>query len=170
METPNKANEGPRITQAAIEDQIVSEHFFTAEEGVVGAGSHAPAALKLLTFCVLVMKNGYTVVGKAGVASPNNFVREIGEKFAREDAIRQVWPLLGYQLKTELHRIETLEDEALGEALTRMTAHRLGNSNVFRPEDAENILCHFTGKGTDDSEEGGKTFSDKLKSGPTATH
>lgn len=58
--------------------------------------------LGLLTFCVLVLRNGFTVTGQSACASPENFDAEVGRKIARQDAIRQVWPLLGYELRSKL--------------------------------------------------------------------
>ncbi len=55
-----------------------------------------------LTLCVLVLKNGFTIVGKSACASPENFNHEVGERVAREDAVRQIWALEGYQLRTSL--------------------------------------------------------------------
>lgn len=42
------------------------------------------------------------VIGKAAPASPENFSAEPGRKFAYEDAIRRLWPLMGYALKERL--------------------------------------------------------------------
>lgn len=98
----------PRITPADIEANITSEFYFTAADGVKGASGHLPnsvragTALGLLTFCVLVLRNGYTVTGESACASPENFRPEIGQRIARENAIAKVWPLMGYALKTEL--------------------------------------------------------------------
>ena len=110
------ANIAPRVTPADIEAAIVSEHYFTAEDGRAGAiqsetyeGRERPAdgdadidALKLLTFCVLVLGNGFTVTGESACASPENFNSEIGRRIARENAVSKVWPLLGYALKEKL--------------------------------------------------------------------
>lgn len=164
--------DAPRITQEAIEANIVSEHYFTAYEGVLGerfhhrtgendANSNAiPRTLRLLTICVVILRNGYTVHGVSACASPENYNQTIGEQIARENAIDQIWPLMGYELRTRLHRLRAASDAELGEALTRMTAYRLGNKGSFRPEDAEIILDHFTNKGEDTGEEGGKTYAD----------
>ena len=111
------ANVAPRVTPADIEAAIVSEHYFTAEDGRAGAiqsahyvGRECPAdddadidALKLLTFCVLVLRNGFTVTGESACASPENFNAEIGRKVARENAVSKVWPLLGFLLKEKLN-------------------------------------------------------------------
>ena len=65
-------------------------------------GRDAPEALKLLTFCVLVLRNGFTVTGESACASPENFDAELGRKIARQNAINKVWPLMGYALKEKL--------------------------------------------------------------------
>lgn len=105
------ADVAPRITPADVEANIASEHYFTAADGVVGAFTNAQIAqgrgvspdeigrlkpaLSLLTFCVLVLRNGFTVTGESACASPENFNAEIGRKIARENAVAKVWPLMG---------------------------------------------------------------------------
>ena len=102
----------PRITSADVEANIVGEYYFTAAQGVQAAfgeqdeltrltGAHGE--LKLLTFCVLVTKNGFTVTGESACASPKNFDAGLGRKIARGNAIDKLWPLLGYALKQRLH-------------------------------------------------------------------
>jgi hypothetical protein len=102
----------PRVTSADIEANIASEHYFTADDGAQGAfnrvdknfgGIPTPEALSLLTFCVLVLRNGFTVTGESACASSENFDAEIGRKIARQNAINKVWPLMGYALKETLH-------------------------------------------------------------------
>lgn len=118
QEIQAKGKIAPRVTPADIEANINSEHYFTAEQGVEGANGGAAtfaerifrgdspsphAALGLLTFCVLVLKNGFTVTGESACASPENFDAEIGRKIARQNAIQKIWPLMGYELKQRLH-------------------------------------------------------------------
>jgi hypothetical protein len=100
----------PRITTDDIEANIASEHYFTAEQGssasafVIqhqGPPVHG-APLSLLTFCVLVLRNGFTVTGESACASPENFDAEIGRKIARQNAVNKIWPLMGYELKSKL--------------------------------------------------------------------
>ena len=104
-----KGKTAPRVTPAAVEDAIVSEHYFTAENGAFGAALDAgfdafecPAELALLTFCVLVLDNGFTVHGVSACASPENFDEEIVQKVARQNAVNQIWPLLGFRLRDQL--------------------------------------------------------------------
>jgi hypothetical protein len=59
--------------------------------------------------CVLILRNGFTVVGTSACASPANFNEEIGRRLARERAIDQVWPLMGYDLRTQIFRAERLK-------------------------------------------------------------
>lgn len=51
-----------------------------------------------VTVCQMEMVNGYVVVGKSACVDPNEYNQALGEKFAYEDAINQLWPLEGYLL------------------------------------------------------------------------
>lgn len=103
------ADKAPRITPDDLAANIVSEHYFTAADGVAGESEASQSneqlpwqALGLLTFCVLVLRNGFTVTGESACASPENFNAEIGRRIARENAVAKVWPLMGYELKSRL--------------------------------------------------------------------
>ena len=100
-----KGKAAARITPADIEANIASEHYFTAWDGAsvqLDGPPNLPTALGLLTFCVLVLRNGFTVTGESACASPENFDADIGRKIARENAINKVWPLMGYELRSKL--------------------------------------------------------------------
>ena len=117
QEIQAKGLTAPRITPADIEANITSEFYFTAADGVGGSSGHRPnsvragTALSLLTFCVLVLKNGFTVTGESACASPENFDAELGRKIARQNAVAKVWPLMGYELRSKLSRKPTSDDE-----------------------------------------------------------
>ena len=120
QEIEAKGLNAPRIRPEDIEANIASEHCFTARNGVMGARWHESdeldeidgvsldelhdhnGPLGLLTFCVLVLRNGFTVTGESACASPENFDAEVGRKVARQNAINKVWPLMGYELRTKL--------------------------------------------------------------------
>jgi len=93
----------PRVTPADIEANIASEHYFVAADGTDYSSDIRPAALELLTFCVLELRSGFTVTGESACASPENFDAEIGRKIARANAVNKIWPLMGYALKQKLH-------------------------------------------------------------------
>ena len=113
QEIQAKGLTAPRVMPADIEANIASEHYFTASDGVVGATAaltgqalggitYEIPPLHLLTFCVLVLRNGFTVTGESACASPENFDAEIGRKIARQNAVSRIWPLMGYELRTKL--------------------------------------------------------------------
>ena len=96
----------PRITPADIEANISSEWYINAADGVVPdefqPSVPANHPLSLLTLCVLVLKNGFTVTGESACASPENFDAELGRKIARQNAVSKIWTLMGYALKERL--------------------------------------------------------------------
>lgn len=119
QEIQEKGLTAPRITPAHIDSLIVSTHYFTAADGMLGAYKNnndvyvgsAPSdasaeALPLLTFCVLVLANGFTVTGESACASPENFDAEMGRKIAYENARNKIWMLEGYLLKEKLYQAE----------------------------------------------------------------
>lgn len=76
---------------------------YSAASRDAGSLARTPAPLELLTFCVLVLRNGFTVTGESACASPENFDAELGRKIARQNAVAKIWPLMGYELKQRLH-------------------------------------------------------------------
>jgi len=106
QEIQAKGLTAPRVTLADIEANIASEHYINAGDAVYpGEIAAWPYEhLRLLTFCVLVLKNGFTVTGESACASPENFDAEIGRKIARQNAISKIWPLMGYELRSRLSK------------------------------------------------------------------
>lgn len=109
QEIQAKGLTAPRVTPQRIAEVIIGEDYFTAKEGVLGHAYQRmqglgplPESLGLLTFCVLTLRNGFTVTGESACASPENFDPEIGRKIARENAVNKVWMLEGYLLKQAL--------------------------------------------------------------------
>lgn len=101
------ANVAPRITPADIEPYIEITYYFTGEDALQFAGQNgspffAHRSMRLLTFCVLVLKNGVTVTGESACAGPENFNAEIERQIARDNAVAKIWPLMGYELRSKL--------------------------------------------------------------------
>lgn len=115
LEIEAKGLHAPRVTPADITAEIASEHYFTAAQGMRAAFEEdgLPSRdlkyepLELLTFCVLVLKNGFTVTGESACASPANFDAEIGRRIARQNAVSKIWPLLGFSLRDAIHEGQT---------------------------------------------------------------
>ena len=115
QEIQRKGLNAPRITLNDIESNIDAEVYFTAQHGIDGAmakmelHSHHPGDgaqlghLGLLTFCVIVLRNGFTITGESACVSPENFDADIGRKIARQNAVAKIWPLMGYNLRQQLH-------------------------------------------------------------------
>lgn len=124
-----KGKTAPRVTPDDIQREIVEETYFTAAEGRHGH-SHknhgfdydepANSPLRLLTFCVLELRNGFTVTGESACASPENFDAAIGRRIARENAVQKIWPLLGFRLRDKLAGINdpSKAEQVLGEVLS----------------------------------------------------
>lgn len=113
----DKGLTAPRITPDLVQANIKEVHYFTALQGsrcammdysVEPPPFEAPQpeplnpASGLLTFCVLVLQNGFTVTGKSVCASPENFDAEAGRIAARRNAENKIWPLMSYELKCHL--------------------------------------------------------------------
>lgn len=106
----------PRVALSDIEDAIAqrfdisANHLFTGlgawsvEEGRDGSppAREVVEALKRFSICLLVMKNGFVVIGKSAPASPENFNAELGKQYAYEDAVRELWPMMGFALRDRL--------------------------------------------------------------------
>jgi hypothetical protein len=84
----------PRVTLADLEANI-------ADTEIV---KHVSKTGQVLRWAVLTTQNGFAVVGKPSVAvSPENDNTEVGEKIAIDNARNELWPLMGYALKQQLH-------------------------------------------------------------------
>ena len=113
-----------------IEGYVAGEYYFTAHEAVQGSlvynqngnwdqgkvegekldtvpVSHQDA-LAVMTFCVVVLKNGFTLTGESACADPAKFNAEIGRKIARANALNKAWPLMGYVLRSQLAGVSGL--------------------------------------------------------------
>ena len=148
-----------RVTPADIEANIASEFYFTAGQGVLGESEMGtrPAgiaeSLNLLTFCVLVLRNGFTVTGESACASPENFDAELGRKIARQNAVQKIWPLMGYALKEQLaaeargdinHDIGWAVRQAkLGKKVARAGWNGRGLCVIFYVPSEENVIPHL---------------------------
>lgn len=84
------AKTNKRITLSDIEGDVEAVEFFH------------PASDPTVTIAAVTLKNKFTVIGHSGCADPANFDEELGKKIARENAIRQVWALKGYELCSKL--------------------------------------------------------------------
>ena len=84
----------PRVTLADIEANIVHTEI----------AKHVSASGQVLRWAVLTTKNGYSVAGNPSCSvSSENDNQEIGEKVALANAKAELWPLMGYELRSKLN-------------------------------------------------------------------
>jgi hypothetical protein len=87
----------PRVTLDAIKVKIGKAEYFRS--GV-------------LTICIITMRNGFTFVGKSACASPENYDQAAGERYAYDDAVRQIWAFEAYLLRETLSAVaSSLRDQ-----------------------------------------------------------
>jgi hypothetical protein len=101
-----KGKTAPRLTPDHISAQIASEYSARASDVFkdMPMSPESKRALSCLTICVIVLKNGFTLVGESACASPENFDADIGHKIARDNARSKIWALEGYALRSKLAR------------------------------------------------------------------
>lgn len=79
-----------RVTLDSMVAKIVNEEYIH------------PKSIPHMTLCILTTDNGFALVGKSTPADPENYDEELGHKFAKEDALRHMWPLEAYLLRERM--------------------------------------------------------------------
>jgi hypothetical protein len=77
----------PKVTQESIEAKIQNTEFILHSQ---------------LTIAVITMFNGFMVTGVSAPASSANYDREVGKRYAYDNAFKQLWQLEGYLLREKL--------------------------------------------------------------------
>lgn len=93
-----KGLNAPRLTPDHIDSVIKGEYYHVFPESTT-------------TVCRLTLKNGFSVIGSAAAASPENFDEEVGRKVAKTNAREKIWELEGYLLKQRLYEKNLPKDE-----------------------------------------------------------
>ncbi|MDD1627781.1 MAG: hypothetical protein LUQ26_09965 [Methylococcaceae bacterium] len=102
----DKGLTAPRVTLEGMRSKISRAEILTT---TVSNG-------QIIRTCILIMENGYVVVGKPSCCvSPENDNEELGGKIAEDSAIDELWALEGYLLKEKLYQASLFESLA-GEA------------------------------------------------------
>lgn len=96
-----------RVTLADIHAAILNTIYVSgADIWALANDSNPPPTVEGLTICMMTLKNGFVIIGKSAPADPENYNAELGAKLAYEDALRQVWPLMGFALRNKLAGID----------------------------------------------------------------
>lgn len=93
QEIQAKGLTAPRVTPADVEANIAHTEIV----------KHVSPSGQVLRWAVLTTRNGYAVAGRpSAAASSANDNAEIGEKVAIDNAKQELWPLMGYELRSRL--------------------------------------------------------------------
>ena len=104
-----------QVTPDDVEEVISYCYYVTGYEALrhcYFVNNEPRKDLESMTLCILVLSNGFIVVGKSACINPEAFDAEKGRELAYADARRQIYPLLGFLLKTDM-REEALEEEIM---------------------------------------------------------
>ncbi|KAA9168432.1 hypothetical protein F3K36_22025 [Delftia sp. BR1] len=100
----------PRVTPADLQANIVHTEIV----------KHVSPSGQVLRWAVLTTRSGFAVTGRpsASVSSANDN-EEIGKKVAIDNAMQELWPLMGYELRSKLAGINdpSKAEQVLGEVL-----------------------------------------------------
>src|SRR3546814_11122625 len=83
----------PRVSLDDMKAKIACEHFVTVDKAL-GPAAPIPvhANLDKMTLCILVMQNGFSVLGKGAPASPSTFHPQKGRLFASQTKHQPILP------------------------------------------------------------------------------
>lgn len=96
-----------RITPAELDANIVDTEIV----------KHVSKSGQILRWAVLTTRNGFAVTGRPSASvSPLNDDQAIGESVAIENAKNELWPLMGYELRSKLAAPTDDNDFPLGKA------------------------------------------------------
>lgn len=102
------ANVAPRVTVEDIQANIADVEFV----------KHTSKSGQVLRWCIITARNGYAVAGRPSVSvSAENDRQLVGQKVAYENAVHELWPLMGYELRSKLAtQPATFQDRVRAEA------------------------------------------------------
>ena len=88
-----KGKTAPRVTPADLEANIINTEIV----------KHVSVNGQVLRWAVITTRNGFAVVGRPSVSvSPENDDAEIGVAVAISNTTNELWPLMGYELRSKL--------------------------------------------------------------------
>jgi len=82
----------PRVTEESIKAKITDVNYETIVMGeTIG------------TLCIIIMQNGWMSTGFSAPADTRNFDKDVGQRYAYDNAFKPLWHLEGYLLRETLH-------------------------------------------------------------------
>jgi hypothetical protein len=125
-----------KITVKDVQDNIQDKVFFSGADGYNGQHfrttigfPNTPKRLELVTFCVLVLRNGFTVTGSAVCSLTENYDWEIGRDTAYENAIGKVVDVMLYAAMAQ-----PKDTKAVAAKMKRRSVKKAAVPKVIDPE------------------------------------
>lgn len=98
------------VSKESIEAKIKSVYYFNGADAVKSAfvnpfalPADDLANLGLVTYCIIILENGFKVEGVSACVDPTIYDEQKGRQYAYENAFNKIWELEGYLLKQNLH-------------------------------------------------------------------
>ena len=98
------------VSKESIEAKIKSVYYFNGADAVKSAFVNPPALpaddlanLGLVTYCIIILENGFKVEGVSACADPTIYDEQKGRQYAYENAFNKIWEIEGYLLRQALH-------------------------------------------------------------------
>lgn len=92
--TSNQQHLERLIEQTNGNEHLLEDHHQYSESGI-------PEFFKYMDLCILVLKNGYVVVGVSALADVTQYEREIGQDWAKRNAVQQTQALQAFEFKSK---------------------------------------------------------------------
>ncbi|EHU1273151.1 Gp49 family protein [Acinetobacter baumannii] len=104
-----KGLNAPRITPDQLDSKIKNVYYHSPlanADPKQAMDEKTYQALRCLTFCTIVLENGFTVTGESACVAHENFDPFIGQEVAYKNAREKIWQLEGYLLKEKLYQAD----------------------------------------------------------------
>ncbi len=101
-----------KLTDRDVEGMIVSEYAMSGWDAFSKQDNMTPdaeRALRCVTVVVLVLRNGFTVVGAGVCASPENYDATQGRAEAKADAVAKLWTCAEFAARQRLMGLDAID-------------------------------------------------------------
>ncbi len=133
-----------KITVKDVEDNIQDTVFFSGADGYNGQHfrttigfPNTPKRLELVTFCVLVLRNGFIITGQSMCANAENYDKAVGEEWACKNAMDKVIEVMTYGAMAQPKDTRAVAQKSLAKHWSKLKlsdAKKAAGPKVVDPE------------------------------------
>lgn len=109
--TAQREHSGP-LSEQNVESMVVSEYSLCAWDAFQEQPNITPdaeRALRCITIDIMVLRNGFSVVGTSVCAAPDNYDANEGKKEAHADALAKLWLCAEFANRNRLAGLDTVD-------------------------------------------------------------